>query len=122
MLDMNVSPIEFDHTQPTNQQWKDIVEQNLQVAKSFEIHCWSEETDWIDAALQYGEEKETEWSYGKVITGKVTPGFVEMLLNLPKPADTEIYNKMTPFFSIFLDNGFSSEHYGTELYLQGGKE
>ena len=122
MLDMNVSPIEFDHTQPTNQQWKDIVEQNLQAAKSFEIHCWPEETDWIDAALQYGEEKETEWSYGKVITGKVTPEFVEMLLNLPKPANTEIYNKMTPFFSIFLDNGFSSEHYGTELYLQGDKE
>ena len=122
MLDMNVSLIEFDHTQPTNQQWKYIVEQNLQVAKSFEIHCWSEETDWIDATLQYGEEKETEWSYGKVITGKVTPEFVEMLLNLPKPVDTEIYNKMTPFFSIFLDNGFSSEHYGTELYLQGDKE
>ena len=68
------------------------------MAKSFEIHCWSEETDWIDAALQYGEEKETEWSYGKVITGKVTSGFIEMLLNLLKPADIEIYNKMTLFF------------------------
>lgn len=51
-----------------------------------------------------------------MITGKVTPEFAEMLLNTPKPVDIEIYNKMTPFFSIFLDNGFSSEHYGTELY------
>ncbi len=29
-------------------------------------------------------------------------------------------NKLTPFFNIFLDNGFSSEHYGTEL--NGGYE
>ena len=25
--------------------------------------------------------------------------------------------KLLPFFSIFLDNGFSSEHYGTELHI-----
>ena len=47
----------------------------------------------------------------------MTPAFIDFLLSLPKPADTEIYNKMTPFFSLFLDTGFSSEHYGTELYL-----
>ena len=30
----------------------------------------------------------------------------------------KLYSKlMTPFFSIFLDNGFSSEHYGTELHI-----
>lgn len=116
MPNMGVSPIEFDYTQPTNQQWKSIIKQHLQAAASFEIHCWEEQTKWIDAALQYGEFKETEWSYGKVITGKVAPEFIEMLLNIPKPVDTEIYNKMTPFFSIFLDSGFSSEHYGTELY------
>ena len=85
MPNMGVSPIEFDYTQPTNQQWKDIIKQHLQTTISFEIHCWEEETKWIDATLQYGELKETEWSY-------------------------------TPFFSIFLDSGFSSEHYGTELY------
>ncbi len=27
----------------------------------------------------------------------------------------EIYNKMMPFFTIALDNGFWSSHYGTEL-------
>lgn len=115
MSNMKVSPIEFDHTQPTNQQWKYIIKQYLQAATSFEIHCWAEETEWIDIALQYGKLKETEWRYGKVIIGKVTPEFIEMLLNTPKPVDTEIYNKMTPFFSIFLDSGLSSEHYGTEL-------
>ena len=66
-------------------------------------------------ALQYGRLKKTEWRYGKVIEGAVTKELAEFLLSLPKPSDTEVYNKMTPFFSIFLDNGFSSEHYGTEL-------
>ena len=68
-----------------------------------------------EMALQYGRLKKTEWRYGKVIEGAVTKELAEFLLSLPKPSDTEVYNKMTPFFSIFLDNGFSSEHYGTEL-------
>jgi len=29
---------------------------------------------------------------------------------------------MTPFFSIFFDNGFSSSHYGTENYIPNNKE
>ncbi|MEY8420785.1 hypothetical protein AALA83_16120 [Oscillospiraceae bacterium 44-5] len=36
-------------------------------------------------------------------------------IGLEEPTDKEIENKLTPFFSIFLDNGFSSEHYGTKL-------
>ena len=31
-----------------------------------------------------------------------------------KPTDTEIYNKMTPFFNVFLDDRFQSSHYGIE--------
>ena len=52
---------------------------------------------------------------GAKISGSVTAEFADFILNLPSGNDTEIYNKMTPFFSIFLDNGFASEHYGTEL-------
>ncbi len=81
----------------------------------FEIHCWNEEDKEIALALQYGKLKETSWNYGKVITGTITKKFIPFLLSYPKPEDVEVYNKMTPFFSIFLDNGFSSEHYGTEL-------
>lgn len=65
-------------------------------------------------ALRYGTEKETGWR-GKIVAGPVTPAFCDMLLNLAEPSDKEIVNKFTPFFSIFLDNGFSSEHYGTEI-------
>lgn len=71
-------------------------------------------------ALQYGNHKQTDWAFGKIVSGSVTPEFLQMLLGLPKPTDTEIYNKMTPFFSIFFDNGFSSEHYGTELHVCEG--
>ena len=40
------------------------------------------------------------------------------LLNMPKPQDIEIYNKMTPFFNVFLDGSFQSCHYGTEVYVE----
>lgn len=107
--------IEFDSAQPSNEAWKRLMSEKLSTAQNFEIHCWSEEADCIAAALDLGVLKDAGWSWRKVISGPVTPAFTAWLLSLPKPADTEIHNKMTPFFSIFLDNGFSSEHYGTEL-------
>ena len=100
-----------------NRGWRDVVRMYAQGAKTFEIHCWKEETDWINLAMDYGAVKETEFSNMVVIRGEITPAFLEMLLTMEKPQDTEIYDKMTPFFSIFFDNGFSSEHYGTELYF-----
>lgn len=114
---MEYTLITFDYTHSTNQEWKDLIREHLHSAKSFEIHCWTEEPELIELALQYGEIKETDWAYGKVVSGEVTPEFVALILNQPKPTDTEIYNKMTPFFSISLDNGFFSSHYGTEVYL-----
>ena len=58
----------------------------------------------------------------KIIEGEVTPEFVDMILGMPKPTDVEIYNKMTPFFNIFLDDtNFQSCHYGTEIYMEGKK-
>ena len=100
---------------PTVEQWRTIMAEELREASRFEIHCWAEETEEIAAALTYGTRKEVPWPYGTVIAGEITAAFSTFLLGLPKPTDTEIYDKVTPFFSIFLDNGFSSEHYGTEL-------
>ena len=110
-----IEAIEIDLSSATNEEWKTIVSEKLKSAGRFEIHCWNEEEKEIEMALRYGRLKETGWSYGKVIEGKVTEKMADFLLSLPKPTDTEGYNKMTPFFSIFLENGFSSEHYGTEL-------
>lgn len=113
--EMFVEAIEIDGSSPSNEEWKAIMSEKLATASRFEIHCWNEEQKETEMALQYGRLKKTEWRYGKVIEGAVTKELAEFLLSLPKPSDTEVYNKMTPFFSIFLDNGFSSEHYGTEL-------
>lgn len=107
----------FDGAEPDNSKWLELIRERIKAAKTFEIHCWNEETEWIELALQYGVLKEDDWQYGKIITGPVTPEFIDMLLNMAKPTDREIYNKMTPFFNVFLDDTFQSCHYGTELYL-----
>ena len=109
--------ISFGREEKDDTAWKALTKQYLPTAKTFEIHCWSDEGLWIKLALQYGREKPLDWQDGTVIEGPVTEAFAEMILGEPKPADTEIYNKMTPFFNVFLDSGFFSSHYGTEVYI-----
>ena len=111
-------PIFLDRTEKDNSKWLELLAKALRKAKTFEIHCWNEEEEWIEVALKYGTMKESDWSYGKIITGAVTAEFSDMLLGMPKPQDTEIYNMMTPFFNVFFDNGFQSSHYGTEIYVK----
>ena len=107
---------DFDNTKKTNDEWKRITEEQLRTATYFEIHCWNDETDYIQLALKYGEIKPDSWQHGTIICGEVTQSFCEMLLGMPKPDPSgDGYNKMTPFFTIHLDNGYWSEHYGTEL-------
>ncbi len=108
--------IEIDTLAVTNDEWKRLMREKLATATTFEIHCWNEETEEIALALRFGETKDKDWEGGMVITGRVTEEFKRFLLDYPIPCDPELYNKMTPFFSVFLNNGFSSEHYGTELY------
>ena len=115
-------PVEFemvtlDRTETDNSKWLSYITAALDGVKTFEIHCWNEETEWIELALRFGQLKDDGWRHGKIITGAVTPEFKQMLLGQPKPTDTELYNKMTPFFNVFLDDKFQSCHYGTELYL-----
>lgn len=106
----------FDYSEKDNTHFRALLTDVLKNAKSFEIHCWNEETEEIALALQYGSLKESDWTYGKVITGEVTQEFVEMLLSQPKPTDIEAANKMTPFFNVFLDDTFQSCYWGTEIY------
>lgn len=97
------------------EEWKSIISEKLKTAEKFEIHCWEDEVCFIELALKYGSKKNCDWS-GTIIEGEVTEEFRQMILNQPEPQDKEIYDKFTPFFSIFLDNKFFSEHYGTELH------
>ena len=109
--------IYFDYSEQDNTRFLTLITDALKNAKTFEIHCWNEETEWIELALKYGKLKESDWSYGKVIIGEVTPEFIKMILSQPKPTDIEAANKMTPFFNIFLDDIFQSSHWGTEIYF-----
>ena len=87
--------VTLDRSETDNSKWLSYITAALKNAKIFEIHCWNEETEWIELALQYGSLKDDDWRHGKIIVGDVTPEFVQMLLGQPKPADTEIYNKMS---------------------------
>ena len=71
----------------------------------------------IMAALRYGQKVKTSWSGGTVIRGRITREFLSFLAEAKKPTDTEIYNKMTPFFTIVFGNKLHSEHYGTEIII-----
>lgn len=113
---VSTDPIYFDYTEKGNTRWLNLMADALKNAKTFEIHCWNEETEEIALALKYGKLKESAWTYGKIITGEVTPEFIEMILSQPKPTDIEAANKMTPFFNVFLDDHFQSCHWGTEIY------
>ena len=116
---MRMKEIYLDRTEKDNSVWVALIETAIKTSKRFEIHCWNEEEEWIKEALKYGNLKKNDWKYGKIIEGDVTSEFITMILDMPKPEDVEIYNKMTPFFSIFLDEyNFQSCHYGTEIYVK----
>ena len=52
-----------------------------------------------------------------MIQGWITKEFLAYLTESKKPQDTEIYNKMTPFFTIVFGNTLHSSHYGTEIVI-----
>lgn len=97
--------------------WNDLVLACAVIGDSFEIHCWHDEKAEIQAALKYGHKVISSWSGGTVIRGRITREFINFLIDTKKPTDTQIYNKMTPFFTIFFGNKFHSEHYGTEIII-----
>ena len=78
---VSTDPIYFDYTEKGNTRWLNLMADALKNAKTFEIHCWNEETEEIALALKYGKLKESAWTYGKIITGDVTPEFIEMILS-----------------------------------------
>lgn len=84
---------------------------------SFEIRCWREEISEIENASWYGVSAAD--SYEVFIKGVVTDGLLKEWLT-EEPADKTIYNKMTKYFSIHVENDLCklwSEHYGTEMAI-----
>ena len=111
------SYIEVDRNYPDKKWWNEIVRACAVVGDPFEIHCWSDERVETKAALQFGHKVTSSWSGGTVIQGRITKEFLSYLTESKKPQDTEIYNKMTPFFTIVFGNTLHSSHYGTEIVI-----
>ena len=97
--------------------WNEIVRACAVVGDPFEIHCWSDESAEVKAALQFGHKVTSTWRDGTVIQGRITKEFLSYLTESRKTEDTQIYNKMTPFFTIIFGNKLHSEHYGTEIII-----
>ena len=95
-----------------NSWWKKLLHPALDGAQRFEIHCWNEEIQAISQALAFGEKIGYDWPYGTVISGRISQEFARYLETLPQQGEEPV-----PIFTLFLDNGFSSAHYGTELAL-----
>ena len=89
----------------------------VRVGDSFEIRCWREETSETEKASLYGVSAED--SYEVSVKGVVTDGLLKEWLT-EEPADKTIYNKMTKYFTIHVENDLCnlwSEHYGTEMAI-----
>jgi len=109
---------DYDTDYPYFEMWQRLMKEYLAKTDTFELHIWNEETEMIDFALKYGIIKNDPWQYGKIITGKVTEEFIEMIISTAEENHDGIFHKMTPFFGIFLDDIFESAHYGTEIYYK----
>lgn len=99
------------------QWWNGLVSAYAVIGEPFEIHCWQDEKETVQLPMAYGREDKVAWRGGTVIRGKITREFLNFLIRMPKPADTDIYNKMSPFFTIRFGDCLCSEHYGTEMIL-----
>ena len=110
---------DYDTDFPYYAMWKEYMTKYLSAANTFEVHIWNEEEGIISLACRYGEIYDDGWTYGKKVKGKVTHGFINMILDTAEECFDGVYKKMTPFFNIFLDDIFESSHYGTEIHYSG---
>ena len=102
--------------------WRELAGLYLRASlgEQFAIHCWKDETQAIQQALQYGAVQPVNWAYGTVVTGTVTEKFQKFLLDSAvfQREGPDSGTQFTPFFGVFLGNAFCSSHYGRELDVE----
>jgi len=115
---MGVISLQMIDKKTSSDWWRELVEHFVNVGDTFEIRCWKEELDEIRQASLYGNPTE---DYNEIsIKGVVTAELLAELLS-DEPKDKSIYNKMTKYFTINVENEkcfLCSAHYGTEMYLE----
>ncbi|WP_370782014.1 hypothetical protein [Eubacterium ventriosum] len=100
--------------------WKKIMRHFISINNNFEIRCWNEEEEEIKQALMYGSIFQDCSTTETSIRGNINEDMLNELINAPEPTDKCIYNKMTKYFTINIQNdmcNICSGHYGTELYI-----
>lgn len=115
---MGVISLQMIDKKTSSDWWRKIVEHFVNVGDAFEIRCWKEEVDEIRQTSLYGNSTEDKNEVS--IKGVVTAELLAELLS-EEPSDKSIYNKMTKYFTINVENDkcfFCSAHYGTEMYLE----
>lgn len=100
--------------------WNALIRHFVSPGDAFEIRCWREELEEVKKASPYGKLSLAGFRNQEVsIKGRVSPNLLRQLIE-DKPRDKDIYNKMTGYFTINIENHrckLSSAHYGTEVYL-----
>ena len=115
---MGVISLQMIDKKTSSDWWRKIVEHFVNVGDAFEIRCWKEEVDEIRQTSLYGNSTEDKNEVS--IKGVVTAELLAELLS-EEPSDKSIYNKMTKYFTINVENErcfLCSAHYGTEMYLE----
>lgn len=115
---MGIIGLQMTDNRMSSDWWRKIVEHFVNVGDAFEIRCWKEELDEIRQASLYGNSTEdrNEVSVKGIVSAELLAEFLS-----DEPSDKSIYNKMTKYFTINVENencSFCSAHYGTEMYLE----
>jgi len=84
--------------------WKKIIQYFVKPGDEIEIRCWNEEKEEIKKAMSYGRPIQIESNFQTAIKGIVTEQMIKEFLTLPEPVDKVVYNKMTEFFTILVEN------------------
>ena len=106
----------IDHS-VSSQWWKKIMKHFVSVGDMHEIRCGREEVAEIGEISFFGTAVDDKNEVS--IKGIVTKELLEKWLT-DEPTDKSIYNKMTKYFTIHVENDrcdIWSEHYGTELVI-----
>lgn len=99
--------------------WKKLVRHFVKTGDPLEIRCWKEESEIIRQASLYGTAAEDGFEIS--VKGTVTPGLLEELL-AEGQLEKGLFQQATRYFTIHTQHAslhFWSEHYGTELYIDG---
>ena len=109
----------LDATEPDNQRWKALVEQYAKPPLPLKSTAGTKKQSGSRLRCNTAITSKPIGRSARSFPGRSRRNFSKCFSACPNHRH-EIYNKMTPFFSIFFDNGFSSEHYGTELHVCEG--